>query len=520
MHPIRQSRWVYALLILVWAALMAWQWGEHLRVRQNARQALIRRAQDISTTLGVVLRSQRRFGIIPKDRLESTLQELVKPDELMGVAMLNAAGEVVASAGQPIDVHLRGLVPTGQHWGPNFVALMNLVDLGANLTSEPEPETPTLVLPREELPPFGRDRVRPPEGGPRPGPPPSEPGTREVRPPEGPPPPDGVKREDRNDRDEDRFRSRRSRDRRPPFGRPFWMSEEEYHEAIQRQGLHSFVILLSTDAMIQQCRQDLWQRGVLAFFVTLTTAAFALAWRSLLRTADLEVRLARAATVNRQLQEMSVVAAGLAHETKNPLNVIRTTAQLLAQDDSLPEGPRARARQIMEEADRVTAQLNEFINYSRPREVRRTAVPLGRVVEELRRTLAPDLEDKQIQLRVDENLPTVEADEPLLRQALFNLLLNAVQAVPHQGHIEVAAVRLGPSQIALEIRDDGPGVPPEHRSEIFKPYFTTNPKGSGLGLAVVRQIVLAHGWDIEYVPNQPRGAIFRIAPIRVLGTTA
>ena len=519
MYPAQQSRWVYGLLLLAWVTLLAWQTAEHQRVRQNARQALIRRAQDISTTLGVVLRSQRRFGIIPKERLESTLQELVKPDELMGVAMLNAAGEVVASAGAPIDFELRGLVPTGQHWGPNFVALMNLVDLGTNLTAEPEPQRPTLVVPREELPPFGGDR---------PGPPP--PPFSEGRPalPQGPPPP-GVStpppsRESLGPagRDEDRTRNRRGRggDWRPPFGRPFWMSEQEYQEAIRRQGLHSFVLVLSTASMVQYCRQDLWQRGVIAFFATLACLAFGLAWRNLLRTADLEVRLARAAAVNRQLQEMNLVAAGLAHETKNPLNIIRTTAQLLSQNTALPEEIRIRTRQIIEEADRVTAQLNEFINYSRPREVRRTTVALSRVLEELRRTLSHDLEDKQIQFRCSDGLPAIEADEQLLRQALFNLLLNAIQAVPAGGQIEVAAVRTGPSQVALEVRDNGPGVPPEHRSEIFKPYFTTHPKGTGLGLAVVRQIVLAHGWDIEYVPNQPQGAIFRIFPVRVVSMAA
>jgi len=298
------------------------------------------------------------------------------------------------------------------------------------------------------------------------------------------------------------------------------MSEQEYQEAIRRQGLHSFVLVLSTASMVQYCRQDLWQRGVIAFFATLACLAFGLAWRNLLRTADLEVRLARAAAVNRQLQEMNLVAAGLAHETKNPLNIIRTTAQLLSQNTALPEEIRIRTRQIIEEADRVTAQLNEFINYSRPREVRRTTVALSRVLEELRRTLSHDLEDKEIQFRCSDGLPAIEADEQLLRQALFNLLLNAIQAVPVGGQIEVAAVRTGPSQVALEVRDNGPGVPPEHRSEIFKPYFTTHPKGTGLGLAVVRQIVLAHGWDIEYVPNQPQGAIFRIFPVRVVSMAA
>ena len=67
----------------------------------------------------------------------------------------------------------------------------------------------------------------------------------------------------------------------------------------------------------------------------------------------------------------------------------------------------------------------------------------------------------------------------------------------------------------MEIRDNGPGVALEHRDEIFKPYFTTQPKGTGLGLAVVQQIVRAHGWEIECVPNEPRGAIFRITRMKV-----
>ncbi|HXI49867.1 MAG TPA: ATP-binding protein, partial [Candidatus Saccharimonadales bacterium] len=68
--------------------------------------------------------------------------------------------------------------------------------------------------------------------------------------------------------------------------------------------------------------------------------------------------------------------------------------------------------------------------------------------------------------------------------------------------------------VALEIRDDGPGVAPEHRAEVFKPYFTTHQKGTGLGLAVVEQIVLAHGWEIECLANEPRGAVFRLSHLR------
>jgi signal transduction histidine kinase len=98
---------------------------------------------------------------------------------------------------------------------------------------------------------------------------------------------------------------------------------------------------------------------------------------------------------------------------------------------------------------------------------------------------------------------------------LFNLLLNAVQAVGENGRIQFLARRTGVSEACLEIRDNGPGVPPEHRREIFKPYFTTHQNGTGLGLAVVQQIVLAHSWEIECLPNEPKGALFRITHLKL-----
>ena len=84
------------------------------------------------------------------------------------------------------------------------------------------------------------------------------------------------------------------------------------------------------------------------------------------------------------------------------------------------------------------------------------------------------------------------------------------------GQIQILARHVSATEASLEIRDDGPGVPPERRQEIFKPYFTTNQKGTGLGLAVVQQIVLAHGWEIECLANEPKGAVFRITHLKVI----
>jgi signal transduction histidine kinase len=161
--------------------------------------------------------------------------------------------------------------------------------------------------------------------------------------------------------------------------------------------------------------------------------------------------------------------------------------------------------------------LNEFINYSRPREVRRSKLALGSVVNEVVRTLNYDLEEKKISLQVQGDPLSIEADEQLLRQALFNLLLNAIQAVDGSGAIQIVAEKRNATEASLEVRDNGPGVSPDRRSEIFKPYFTTQTKGTGLGLAVVQQIVLAHGWEVECLANEPRGAIFRITHLKLAG---
>ena len=169
----------------------------------------------------------------------------------------------------------------------------------------------------------------------------------------------------------------------------------------------------------------------------------------------------------------------------------------------------------MDETDKVTAQLTEFINYSKPREIRRTIIALTAACSEIVRTLAYDIEEKKLRVEVGGEPLAIEADEQLLRQVLFNLLINATQSVGDGGRIRVEVRRANVTEAILEIQDDGPGVPPDKRLEIFKPYFTTNQKGTGLGLAVVSQIVLLHGWEIACLPNEPHGAVFRIIHLKL-----
>jgi len=293
------------------------------------------------------------------------------------------------------------------------------------------------------------------------------------------------------------------------------MSEEDYKSLVEKRGLHGLAIVMSTEAFLQTCAQDLWLRGIIGCFATVSVVGLGFARRNLVKSSELQMRLVRASELNTHLREMNLAAAGLAHETRNPLNIIRGLAQMISKREDAPSEIREKTRGIIDETDKVTAQLNEFINYSRPREVRRSPLALASVIQEVIHALNYDLEEKHIRVEVKGEPLTIEADEQLLRQALFNLLLNAVQAADNSGEIEVLALKRNASEAALEVRDNGPGVALDQRTEIFKPYFTTQKTGTGLGLAVVQQIVLAHGWEIECVPNEPRGAVFRITHLKL-----
>ncbi len=492
---------------------MTWESVEHVRVRNANRQTLINRGRDITSTLGIVVRSQRRFGgFISQDRFEAALKDLIRPGDLDSVVVLSADGLPVASAGVPVEVSKEALSGPGVVWSDYSLTLMNLIDLG-NALDPDHGETTAIVMSPESIPDRSSFRRRG-ERGERDGtnspsqnrlPPPATPGAD----------PNAVQRGDEF-RSEGRIRPASGR---PPFGRPPWMDETEYQEVIQKRGVHSFLIVLSSDLMRAMNSRDLWMRLAIVLFATAAAAVSAFAWRNLAKSSELQLRLVKASEMNAHLKKMNLSAAGLAHETRNPLNLIRGIAQMISQQKDAPADVRERSGAIIEEADRVTAQLNEFINFSKPREVRLGPVSFTRIAGDIARALKMDAEEKDVQIETPPEEQTIEADDQMLRQVLFNLVMNAVQAVENPGRIEIALLPGDGDQVLIEVRDEGPGVSPENRIEIFKPYFTMHQNGTGLGLSVVQQIVSAHGWEIQCLPNEPTGAIFRITHVKQVRST-
>ena len=170
----------------------------------------------------------------------------------------------------------------------------------------------------------------------------------------------------------------------------------------------------------------------------------------------------------------------------------------------------------MDETDKVTAQLTEFINYSRPREVRRSKVALNAAVAEVVRTLNHDIEEKKLRVETGGEPLAIEADEQLLRQVLFNLLINAIQAVDEGGQIQIAvAARQRHRSRRSKSATTAPAFRPNTGRKFSSRISPRTRKAPASAWPSSQQIVLAHGWEIECLANEPRGAVFRITHLKI-----
>ncbi|MFP5212161.1 MAG: two-component system sensor histidine kinase NtrB [Acidobacteriota bacterium] len=208
-----------------------------------------------------------------------------------------------------------------------------------------------------------------------------------------------------------------------------------------------------------------------------------------------------------RLAALGEMVAGVSHEIRNPLGIIRTTAELLYKRIESDRQKRLSSI-IVEEASRLNDILTEFLDFARPKTLRPSRCRIEAVLDRNLQVL--EAECQRLGVAIERNyLPTpmeVDADCDLLYRAFVNLLANAVQAMPEGGRLRLSTGLLngkhGPPQLEIRIGDTGPGIPAEIRKKIFNPFFTTREKGTGLGLAIVQSIVDSHGGDIE-VESKP-----------------
>ncbi|MSU48519.1 MAG: hypothetical protein EXS37_05400, partial [Opitutus sp.] len=305
-----RSLGVYAALSAVGLSVCGWQWEEHQRFKNATAEALINRGRDITSTLGVVVSSQRRFGnLVSKERIELALHGLIHPGELESIAILGATGETIASAGRAVELTSEMMRARGVYWRDQELTLMNLMDLGTGGATEDNAPLPAaLVVSDTRMSKAFRPAGKRTSGSPRPN---------EPRGPTG-------------SAGNDATAPAPGAPARFPYSRPAWMEREEYDALIKKQGVHSLVISLSTDDMRRAIRDDLWLRSLVSLMACGAGIISALAWRNVSRNSDLQIRLVKAGEMNSHLSQMNFAAAGLAHETRNPLNLIRGLAQMIA----------------------------------------------------------------------------------------------------------------------------------------------------------------------------------------------
>ena len=225
-----------------------------------------------------------------------------------------------------------------------------------------------------------------------------------------------------------------------------------------------------------------------------------------------------------RVDDLTAVAAGLAHEIKNPLGGIKGAAQLLAEAlDGTPDLVRYTAL-ITREVDRVSALLEQLLELTRPPHLRLAAVNVHRILNEvlLLQGATADAEHLTVRCNFDPSLPPVWGDDSMLRQVFLNVVKNAIEAMQAAGILTVTtrvetdfhvrnAGREHSQFLSVDVDDTGPGIAPEDCERIFTPFFTTKTSGTGLGLAVSQRLVTQHGGLIRIESEPGRGTRVRIS---------
>jgi len=228
------------------------------------------------------------------------------------------------------------------------------------------------------------------------------------------------------------------------------------------------------------------------------------------------------ATIARQMRELEAaqrelvqqeklaaigrVAAGVAHEVRNPLGVIRASASMVQESFEPNEDPYRACEFICEEIDRLNGLITALLTFSRPTELKRKTITLAKVVDRAVTLASDDLQRRNIELRRDDatDVQELSADPDLVSQIVYGLLSNACESLGEGGRIEVRT-RIASGVARLEVADSGSGIRAEAVAHVFEPFFTTKATGTGLGLPMAERIAHAHGGSLSIVAGAGAG---------------
>jgi two-component system sensor histidine kinase PilS (NtrC family) len=223
-------------------------------------------------------------------------------------------------------------------------------------------------------------------------------------------------------------------------------------------------------------------------------------------------RFEQQARLQQRLAAVGEMAAGIAHEIRNPLASMSGSMQMLKEELPLTTDQAQLMDIVMKESERLNQTIKSFLAYARPQRLSTQPLDLRAVVNETAMLLrnSPDVDESHRVEVVQSDQPvTIDADESQVRQILWNLATNGLRAMPDGGTLRLSAVQAN-TGATLRVEDEGVGIPPEEVEKIFQPFRGSFGKGTGLGLAIVHRIVTDYGGQIEVRPRTGGGTIFQV----------
>ena len=213
-----------------------------------------------------------------------------------------------------------------------------------------------------------------------------------------------------------------------------------------------------------------------------------------------------------RLAAISRISGGVAHEIKNPLNAIVLRLDLLRAHAEAQDGELIPEIDVLsKEVRRLDRVVKTFLDFSRPLEVRFADLDLGVLIAEVTNLMTPQARLAGVEVYFDAPAESalMRGDADLLKQAVLNLVTNALEVMKDGGHLRLKVERSGET-VMVEVADDGPGIPPEVREKVFQLYFTTKERGSGIGLAMTYRAVQLHNGTVDFSSEMGRGTTFRL----------
>jgi signal transduction histidine kinase len=215
-----------------------------------------------------------------------------------------------------------------------------------------------------------------------------------------------------------------------------------------------------------------------------------------------------------RLAALGKVVAGVAHEVRNPLNSIKLTLQLLERRLKKGVATSSEVQECLQEIDRLDMIVGRLLAFGRPAMTNRHTQEIDPLIRQAIKMVYEPMRQRGVQIVANEPEPGLAADVdgPQIIQVLINLLLNAIEASPSSGSVKLTAESLGPN-VCVRISDEGERIPEDVRHHVFDAYYTTKPNGSGLGLAVSREIVANHGGALEFESENTGTTFIMLLPI-------